>query len=89
MIILLFFKKTYMFYLQRQNSTKAVTAGGPGFTGYVAGANFIQSALTGSDVVAQYSKETDTRGAPFVKIPEKTITQATDSFGFKCPSFYV
>jgi len=79
-------KKTSYVLSTTADSTKAVTAGGPGFTGYVAGANFIQSALTGSDVVAQYSKETDTRGAPFVKIPEKTITQANDSFGFKMPS---
>uniref|UniRef100_A0A6C0BB85 Uncharacterized protein n=1 Tax=viral metagenome TaxID=1070528 RepID=A0A6C0BB85_9ZZZZ len=79
-------KKTSYVLSTTEDTTKGVTVGGPGFTGYMASAKFIQSALTGSEVFAQYSNETDTRGAPFVKIPEKTITQANDTFGFKIPS---
>jgi hypothetical protein len=76
-------KKTSYVLSTTTDTTKAITAGGPGFTGYVAGVNLLQSAVSGYDVVAQYRKETDTRGAPFVTIPEKTITKAS---GFNLPS---
>jgi len=79
-------KKTSYVLSTTTDTTKGVTAGGPGFTGYVAGANIMQSAVSGYDVVAQYSKETDTRGAPFVKIPEKTLIKANDNSGFNLPS---
>lgn len=80
-------KKTSYVLSTTTDTTKGIRVGGPGFTGYVAAANIIQSAVSGSDVVSHYNKETDTRGAPLVTIPEKTITQANGFPGFNLPSF--
>jgi len=54
--------------------TKGVIVGGAGFGGYGAGFDFAPTATNGSEVSAKHSQRSDTRGAPFVTLPEDVST---------------
>jgi hypothetical protein len=90
-----------MFPLATIATQGPVLVGNPGFGGYSGAYNYIDSAMDGSSVAAAYAKQTDTRGAPYLQIPEtvKNTVQPTsktigssfnfpglEGVGFKYPS---
>ena len=60
-----------MFPLASIATQGPVLVGNPGFGGYSGAFNYTDSAMDGSSVADSYSKQTDTRGAPYLKIPEE------------------
>lgn len=92
-------KKT-TYYIAIPDDKKAIHVGNAGFKGYAAFLKCMSSALHGGDVSSAYKKLSDTRGAPYVKLPEEdagvvaglqmpsfTMPTIPSGIGFQLPSF--